>query len=83
MSQEAVPWFARFIPMLVFVAGGMAIFVLAKRRKPVSHPPGRGLRLFDKDGSDVKGPLRTVTAAVLVIMLTAALVAVILPFTPW
>ncbi len=83
MSQEALPWFARFIPMLFVVAGGVGIYLLSKRRKPLSSPPGRGLRLFDKDGNEVKGPLRTVTAVVLVIMLIAALVAVILPFTSW
>lgn len=81
MSQEAVLWLARFIPMLFLVAGCIAVYVLAKHHKPVSYPPGRGLRHFDKDGNEVKGPLRIVTAVVLVIMLISAFVAVILPFT--
>lgn len=81
MSQEAVPWWVRFIPTFFLAAAGVAVYVLAKRRKPVSHPPGRGLRLFDKDGNEVKGPLRVVTAVVLVIMSIVALVAIILPFT--
>jgi hypothetical protein len=81
MSREAAIWFVRFMPMLTVVVVGVAIYVMTKRHKPVSYSPGRGLRLFDKDGNEIKGPLRIVTAVVLVIMLIAALVAVILPFT--
>lgn len=82
MSRESALWLARFIPLLTVVVAGVAIYVMTKRHKPVPYPPYRGLRLFDKDGNEIKGPLRIVTAAVLVTMCIAALAAVILPFIP-
>lgn len=84
MSREAALWLARFMPIITVVVVGVAIYVMSKRHKPASYRPGRGLRLLDKDGNEIKGPLRIVTAVVLVIMLIAALDAVILAFTgPW
>lgn len=81
MTQETVPWIARFIPLFIVVIGGLLFYVLAKRRKPMSNPPGRGFRLLDKDGNEIKGPIRTVTAIVLVVGSIVVLASVILPFT--
>lgn len=84
MSREAALWLARFMPIITVVVVGMVIYVLNKRHKPVSYRPGRGWPLLDKDGNEIKGPLRIVMAVVLVIMLIAALDVVILAFTaPW
>jgi preprotein translocase subunit SecY len=82
VSREAAIWFLRFIPILGVVAAGVVYYLLAKRRAPVSYPPGRGLRIFDKDGNEIKSlPLRIVTAVVLAGTVIAVLAMVILPFT--
>lgn len=60
---------------------GVTHYVLTKRRGAVSYPPGRGLRLFDKDGNEIKGPLRIVTAVVLAVAVIVVSASVILPFT--
>ncbi|MBT8163847.1 MULTISPECIES: hypothetical protein [Arthrobacter] len=81
MAQETLRWIARFIPLFLVVIGGLLLFVLAKRRKPTSIPPGRWFRLLDKDGNEIKGPIRTVTAIFLVVGSIVVLASVILPFT--
>lgn len=76
-----MPLWLRFLPLLVVVIAGVTLYVLTKRRGAVSYPPGRGLRIFDKDGNEIKGPLRIVTAVVLALGVIAVLAFVILPFT--
>lgn len=80
MALETAPWFARFIPLLIVVAGGLLVYALARHRKRVPYPPGRWFRLFDKDGNEIKGSLRTVMAVVLIVGALGVLAAVILPF---
>jgi hypothetical protein len=82
MSRELAIWFLRIIPILGVVAAGFVYYLLAKRRGPVSYPFGRGLRIFDKDGNEIKSlPLRIVTAVLLAGGVIAVLTRVILPFT--
>jgi hypothetical protein len=80
MTYEAAEWVARILPIVCLVGVGLFVYVAAKRRAPITYPPGRGIRFFDREGNEITGRKRIVLTSLAVLVLISLLLAVILPW---
>lgn len=80
MTYEAAVWIGRILPIVCLVGACIFAYAAAKRRAPTSYPPGRGIRFFDREGSEVTGRRRIVLTSLMVLAFIGLLFATVLPW---